>query len=227
LNPILFSKLQLVNSCLGPSSPLACTVCCAVRPHAVRCPACSFLLCPCCASAGHNVSECAALARLSAANCRPSEELYNVVLPVRFALLKQRDREMYEWLGQYMDHNDLRHARNPALGRSTERMAVLVAACVPAVTAAEAVRLIGILFTNCFELNLGQMRARALYPLVSLVNHSCLPNLLHTNLIQGCCYMAYSSLYPNAIFFQPSIFHWSIFQRSIFQWVLYRYFNGR
>jgi hypothetical protein len=91
---------------------------------------------------------------------------------------------MYEWLGQYMDHTEERHTRHPALGRSTKRMAVLVAACVPAVTVAEAVRLIGILFTNCFELSLGEMRARALYPLVSLVNHSCLPNLLHTNLIQ-------------------------------------------
>ena len=113
------------------------------------------------------------------------DDLYNVVLPVRFALLREQDPEMYEWLGQYMDHTEQRHQRQPALGRSTERMAALVAACVPAVTPAEAVRCIGILFTNCFELNVDEMRARALYPLVSLVNHSCVPNMQHTNLIQA------------------------------------------
>jgi hypothetical protein len=112
-------------------------------------------------------------------------DLYNVVLPVRFALLRRQDPEMYEWLSQYMDHTTVRHARNPALACSTERMAVLVAACVPGTTRAEAIRCIGILFTNCFQVSLGRMRARALYPLVSLVNHSCVANLEHSNLLQG------------------------------------------
>jgi len=82
-----------------------------------------------------------------------------------------------------MDHTGLRHTRQPALGRP-KCMAALVAACVPAITAAEAVRCVGILFTNCFELSLGARRARVLYLLVSLVNHACLPYLQHTNLIQ-------------------------------------------
>jgi hypothetical protein len=171
----------------GPSSPRVCTVCCALRAHSAPCPACAFLLCPACA--GHNPTECAALGRLGAGRGSSSAtvgggDLYNVVLPVRFALLRHQDPDMYEWLSQYMDHSAVRHAANPALGRSTQRMAALVAACVPAVSAAEAVRIIGVLFTNCFELSLGAMRARALYPLVSLINHSCVPNLLHTNLIQ-------------------------------------------
>jgi hypothetical protein len=171
----------------GPSSPRVCTVCCALRAHSAPCPACAFLLCPACAA--HNPTECAALARLNGGRESSSAtvgggDLYNVVLPVRFALLRHQDPDMYEWLSQYMDHSAARHAANPALGRSTQRMAALVAACVPAVTPAEAVRIIGVLFTNCFELSLGAMRARALYPLVSLINHSCVPNLLHTNLIQ-------------------------------------------
>jgi len=55
----------------------------------------------------------------------------------------------------HRDHTGLRHTRQPALGHP-KCMAALVAACVPAITAAEAVRCVGILFTNCFELSLGQ-----------------------------------------------------------------------
>merc|ERR1719464_2280380 len=62
-------------------------------------------------------------------------------------------------------------------------MAAIVAGVVNGISKQVAVKLIGILFTNCFELKAFQKEARALYPLVSLVNHSCVPNLRHTNLI--------------------------------------------
>ena len=64
-----------------------------------------------------------------------------------------------------------------------EGMTSLLASAVPGVTQEMAWRLIGILFTNCFEFRISDIDARALYPLVSLVNHSCIPNLRHTNLI--------------------------------------------
>ena len=62
-------------------------------------------------------------------------------------------------------------------------MTSLLAASVPGVTKELAWRIVGILFTNCFEFKISDIDARALYPLVSLVNHSCIPNLRHTNLI--------------------------------------------
>merc|ERR550534_1007421 len=62
-------------------------------------------------------------------------------------------------------------------------MTSILAGAVPGVTKEMAWRLVGILFTNCFEFRISDIDARALYPLVSLVNHSCIPNLRHTNLI--------------------------------------------
>ena len=51
-----------------------------------------------------------------------SAPMFNVILPLRFALLRGRDREMFEWLLQYMDHNAERE-RNTAMKTSTDRMA--------------------------------------------------------------------------------------------------------
>eukprot|EP00092_Neocalanus_flemingeri_P020701 GFUD01022434.1.p1 GENE.GFUD01022434.1~~GFUD01022434.1.p1 ORF type:complete len:365 (+),score=72.70 GFUD01022434.1:448-1542(+) len=108
--------------------------------------------------------------------------MYNVILPVRFSLLKERDPEMFEWLMQYMDHNMDRN-KNKEMRDSTDRMATIVALAVPGIDKNLAWKIIGILFTNCFEFKLADIEARALYPLVSLINHSCIPNLRHTNLI--------------------------------------------
>ena len=40
----------------------------------------------------------------------------------------------------------------------------------------EAVEVIAIQLTNGFELNLPSMSGRALYPKISFINHSCVPN---------------------------------------------------
>ena len=89
---------------------------------------------------------------------------------------------MFEWLLQMMDHNEERN-RNVELRESTDRMTTLLAGTIPGVTKELAWKMVGILFTNCFEFKVGDIDARALYPLVSLVNHSCIPNMRHTNLI--------------------------------------------
>ena len=72
---------------------------------------------------------------------------------------------------------------NEEMRASTDRMTTLLAGSTPGVTKALAWRIVGILFTNCFEFRISGISARALYPLVSLVNHSCIPNMHHTNLI--------------------------------------------
>lgn len=108
--------------------------------------------------------------------------MYNIILPVRFGLLKTRDPEMFEWLLQNMDHNEERN-KDEEMRRSTERLVILVSGAL-GVSRSLAWRMVGILFTNCFEFKLTDIDARALYPLVSLINHSCVPNMRHTNLIR-------------------------------------------
>ena len=108
--------------------------------------------------------------------------MYNVILPLRFGLLRSRDPEMFEWLLQNMDHNEERN-RDEEMRSSTERMVLLVAGALR-LSRSLAWRIVGILFTNCFEFKISYIDARALYPLVSLINHSCVPNMRHTNLIR-------------------------------------------
>ena len=163
---------------LGPASAVVCIVCCSKRGRLLRCPGCAHVLCTVCeASGSHTEEECRALAKIG-----NSPGMFNIILPVRFGLLKTRDPEMFEWLLQFMDHNHERNL-NPEMRESNERMTSLLASAVPGLTKEMAWRLVGILFTNCFEFKISNIDARALYPLVSLVNHSCIPNLRHTNLI--------------------------------------------
>ena len=163
---------------LGPASPRVCIVCCTRRGRLLRCPGCAHLLCTVCQAAGtHGEEECQALTTIG-----HTPDMFNIVLPVRFGLLKSRDPEMFEWLLQFMDHNTERNM-NPEMRASNDRMTTLLAGAVPGVTKEMAWRLVGILFTNCFEFRISDIDARALYPLVSLVNHSCIPNMRHSNLI--------------------------------------------
>lgn len=139
---------------------------------------CDFYVCSWCIDS-HSDEECSVLVKVGY-----TRDMYNVVLPVRFALLQVRDNDMFTWLLQYMDHNEERNRKNKSLRRSTERMALIVSSSVQGISIDLALQIIGILFTNCFEFSSQTIRARALYPLVSLINHSCIPNLRHTNLIK-------------------------------------------
>ena len=172
-------------------------MCCSGRVEPRPCPRCGFRLCPSCSTpssprswspaldspqpppAAHPPDECAALARIG-----NTTDMFNLVLPVRFALLRSRDGDMFEWLLQYMDHNKERAVRHKKMAVSTARMAKIVAGAVSGLGCELSLRIIGILFTNCFEFSSYSLQARALYPLVSLINHSCIPNLRHTNLIK-------------------------------------------
>ena len=159
---------------VGPASPGVCVVCCSSSSPSGRCGACRHQLCSSCQ---HDQAECRALAK-----CGYTKDMYNVILPIRFGLLRSRDPEMFEWLLQNMDHNQERN-KDEELRRSTERMVTLVSGSL-GLGKALAARMIGILFTNCFEFKVSDIDARALYPLVSLINHSCVPNMHHTNLIR-------------------------------------------
>ena len=91
---------------------------------------------------------------------------------------------MFDWLLQYMDHNEQRTHQNPHIQNTVDRLAVIVTSLIRGMSLDVAKRMVGVLFTNCFQFSTRDIEARALYPLVSLVNHSCIPNISHTNLIQ-------------------------------------------
>lgn len=91
---------------------------------------------------------------------------------------------MFDWLLQYMDHNEQRTHQNPHIQTTVDRLAVIVTSLIRGIGLDVAKRMVGVLFTNCFQFSTRDIEARALYPLVSLVNHSCIPNISHTNLIQ-------------------------------------------
>ena len=133
----------------------------------------------CQACGGHNTEECQALVR-----CGYTRDMFNLVLPIRFGLLQLRDPDMFDWLMQSMDHTAERN-KNEEMRQSTDRMTSLLSSALSNVSKELAWKIVGILFTNCFEFNIRDIDARALYPLVSLVNHSCIPNMRHTNLLNN------------------------------------------
>ena len=86
---------------LGPASSSVCWVCCsAPGPSPAPCPACPARLCGGCRVGGaHGRQECTALARVS-----NTPGGFNLVMPVRLALLQINDPDMFEWIMQLMDH---------------------------------------------------------------------------------------------------------------------------
>lgn len=86
---------------LGPASSSVCWVCCsAPGPGPAPCPACPARLCGGCRAGGaHGRQECTALARVT-----DTPGGFNLVMPVRLALLQINDPDMFEWIMQLMDH---------------------------------------------------------------------------------------------------------------------------
>ena len=73
----------------------------------------------------------------------------------------------------------------------------------------EAVKAIAIQLTNGFEVNLPSMSGRAIYPIISYVNHSCVPNVAHSHKIMGAAKHDHASKEENAAGNNPKVPSWS------------------
>ena len=64
-------------------------------------------------------------------------------------------------------------------------MARLISEALSDTDLEEVETMIAIQYTNSFEINATGLEGRAIYPIISKINHSCIPNVAHCNTIFG------------------------------------------
>ena len=64
-------------------------------------------------------------------------------------------------------------------------MARLISEALSDTDLEEVETMIAIQYTNSFEINATGLEGRAIYPVISKINHSCIPNVAHCNTIFG------------------------------------------
>ena len=64
-------------------------------------------------------------------------------------------------------------------------MARLISEALSDIELEEVETMIAIQYTNSFEINATGLEGRAIYPIISKINHSCIPNVAHCNTIFG------------------------------------------
>ena len=99
-------------------------------------------------------------------------------------MMRRKERQVFDWLLTYEDHNKERKERCETM-EDTDRIAEILVRCVEGIDRHLAVRIVGILFTNCYELGAFGKQRRSFYPLVCLINHSCIPNLRKVPTLRG------------------------------------------
>ena len=64
-------------------------------------------------------------------------------------------------------------------------MSEVMTVLFPGVRLVEAEHVIGVEFTNAFELLLPEMSGRGVFLGISRINHSCVANMAHANVLMG------------------------------------------
>ena len=107
---------------------------------------------------------------------------------MRFVLMKQCDNDSFCYLMSLESHLSQREEKGGGLLDTLKAMASFISIAIKEVfqgqviwTLGEIENAIGIQFTNSFEINSLVKDGRAMYPIISKINHSCTPNAAHSN----------------------------------------------
>ena len=178
---------------VGPSTSTTCVECLKTDAGSF-CDKCNQSMCPSCKDMTikdrHDMLECNVLRKIAITFVEmPSnvQTLYNLVFPLRFALLKSNSPELYQSLLTLEAHLSQREAKGGPQYESLKAMSCLLLNAFKHVirgvswTAKELQKIIGIQFTNSFEINSVNRDGRAMYYRISKINHSCVPNTSHSN----------------------------------------------
>lgn len=63
-------------------------------------------------------------------------------------------------------------------------MTSLLSSHCPLLSEAESVQVVSVALTNSFEMTLPGVEGRMLFDKISRINHSCVANMLHTNIME-------------------------------------------
>lgn len=147
-----------------------------------ECPGCGAVLCSEeCQGDWHSREECSLLARVEGLGGLGGQHL-QVFAALRLLLLKEEQHKVWHQIDQLMDHEDTRRNNKQEWSMFQKEVVDIIKKLRPDVEEDLVHRLIGIIGINSisFSFKKSHRRGRALYPVLSLVSHSCVSNARYT-----------------------------------------------
>eukprot|EP00092_Neocalanus_flemingeri_P012330 GFUD01013291.1.p1 GENE.GFUD01013291.1~~GFUD01013291.1.p1 ORF type:complete len:467 (+),score=105.34 GFUD01013291.1:105-1505(+) len=161
------------------SSPPVCLGCLQSVDGSTVCPVCSYPMCSvsCCTSSVHT-QECGVLQGEHQDREDSGGVNYQIVAVIRLLSVRETDSQVWAQIDELMDHEEERRQDVGEWKMSQRDVVDVIKRLKNEVDDDLIHRLIGLLSINCVGVSLKKERiqGRALYPLLSLVSHSCVAN---------------------------------------------------
>ena len=166
---------------IGPSCEVVCLGCLKDIKDTLKCARCGWPVCSLeCQEAEHHQAECRIFQESNFAPKANQLEMFRSVysfIPVlRVLLLKNTDTRKWEMVKDMMDHWSER-SQDPNVEKGVQTMTSFFRSClnIDWISLEEVQHAYGVLKTNAVSFFSG--KAQALYPLASIMSHSCAANL--------------------------------------------------